>query len=116
MQATQITLHNIRRSPTLSARIRELSERLESHHAGIIHCRVAVTQETGSSRKGRLNTVSVRVRVPGHEFVAGQQGEDVYVVLREAFDVMRRQLSQAAEAAAHAARHPREAPVAEAQS
>jgi len=115
MQSTQITLHNIRRSPVLSARIRELSERLENHHSEIVHCRVSVTQEANGSRKGRLFTIAVRVRVPGRELLASRQNEDVYVALREAFDAMRRQLADAAQAA-KAAQRPHPTPIAEVQS
>lgn len=115
MQATQITLHNIRRSPALSARIRELSERLETHHSEIIHCRVSVSQEAASSRKGRLHTVLVRVRIRGRDLVASRQGEDVYLVLREAFDAIRRELDDVV-AEARAGRHEHPASIAEAQS
>ena len=97
MRTIQITLHNIRRSPALSARIRELGERLENHWAEMIHCRVSVAQEPGPGPKGRLFTVSVGVRLPGRELAAaGQHPEDVYLALREAFDSMRRQLNEAA--------------------
>jgi ribosomal subunit interface protein len=113
MQSTQITLRNIGRSPALSARIRELSERLERHHPGIVHCRVAVTHEPGT-RKGRLYTVSVQVRIPGREIAGAHQDEDVYVALHETFDAMRRQLFDIAEAAREAKRPP--GTIAEAQT
>jgi ribosomal subunit interface protein len=97
MRTIQITLHNVRRSPALSARIRELGERLENHWAEMIHCRVSVGQEAGPGPKGRLFNVSVRVRLPDRELVStAQSGEDVYAALREAFDSMRRQLTEAA--------------------
>lgn len=96
MRTIQITLHNIRRSPALSARIRDLGERLENHYAEMIHCRVAVTQEPGPGPKGKSFTVNVRVRLPGMELVANHQDdEDVYLALRGAFDSMRRQLTEA---------------------
>jgi ribosomal subunit interface protein len=97
MRTIQITLHNIRRSPALSARIRDMGERLENLWAEMIHCRVSVAQEAGPDAKGRLFKVSVNVRLPEHELVAtAQDGEDVYFALREAFDSMRRQLHEAA--------------------
>ncbi|HSN22518.1 MAG TPA: HPF/RaiA family ribosome-associated protein [Usitatibacter sp.] len=107
MQSTQITLHNIRRSPALSARIRELAERLETHHPEILNIRVAVSHETGPSRKGGPFSVVLRVRIRGHELVASRESdEDVYVALRDAFLAMRHQLVQAVEAARAAARAP----------
>ncbi|HET9470848.1 MAG TPA: HPF/RaiA family ribosome-associated protein [Usitatibacter sp.] len=97
MRTIQITLHNIRRSPALSARIRDLGERLENHWSEMIHCRVAVAQERGPGAGSRLFTVTVNVRLPGRDLVASAQNrEDVYAALREAFDVMRRDLNEAA--------------------
>ncbi len=96
MQSTQITLQNVRRSTALSARIRELSERLENHHSEIRACRVAVAQDTAGPRKGRSYHVTVRVRPPGRELVVSHEHDtDVYVALRDAFEAMRRQLAQA---------------------
>jgi ribosomal subunit interface protein len=105
MQSTQITLHNIRRSPSLSARIRELSERLESHHSEILSVRVAVSHDAERPAKGGTYSVMVRVRVPGRELVTSHEhDQDVYVAVRDAFNAMRRELEQAAEAARAAAR------------
>ena len=113
MQSTQITLHNIRRSPSLSARIRELSERLETHHPGILNVRVAVSHDTQRPAKGGTYSVVVRVRVPGREIVASHEHEaDVYVAVRDAFNAMRREVEQAAEAGRVAAR---KKPIAEVQ-
>ena len=104
MQSTQITLHNIRRSPALSARIRELAERLEVHYPEILNIRVAVSHEAGHPKKGGPYGVTVRVRIPGNELVASHESdEDVYVAVRESFLAMRHQLVQAAEAARQAA-------------
>lgn len=114
MQSTQITLHNIRRSPALSARIRELAERLETHNPEILNIRVAVTHEAGHPKKGGPYGVCVRVRIPGQELVASHQSdEDVYVSVREAFLAMRHQLVQAADAARAAARPPNSLPEAQ---
>ena len=97
MRTIQITLHNIRRSPALSARIRDLGERLENHWSEMIHCRVAVAQEAGRGARPRLFRVTINVRLPGRELVASaQNSEDVYTALREAFDAMRRDLNEAA--------------------
>jgi ribosomal subunit interface protein len=111
MQSTQITLHNIRRSPALSARIRELSERLESHHPEILNIRAAVSHETQGAKKGGPYSVVLRVRIPGHELVASRESDDdVYVAVRDAFLAMRHQLVQAADAARAAARSPKAVP------
>lgn len=105
MNFTQITLRNLRRSTALSARIRELSERLGERHPGIINCRVAVAHETARPGRKRAFEVTVRVRVPGRELVASREhDEDVYVALRDAFEAIRRQLIDAAAAPRDAAR------------
>ena len=97
MRTIQITFHDIRRSPALSARIRDLGERLENHWAEMIHCRVFVAHEAAPGTRERLYKVSVGVRLPGRELTAtGQHAQDVYFALREAFDSMRRQLNEAA--------------------
>jgi len=97
MRTIQITLHNVRRSPALSARIRDLGERLENLWAEMIHCRVSVAQEAGPGPRGRLYTVTVNVRLPARDLTAtGQDADDVYLAVREAFDSMRRQLHEAA--------------------
>ncbi len=96
MQSTQITLRNVPRCPLLSKRIRTLSEHLERYHPHILNCRVAIEQSTAPARKGTLFQVLVRVRVPGREIVASHDHDgDVYVALREAFEVVRRQLGEA---------------------
>lgn len=100
MRSTQITLHNIRRSPSLSARIRDLSERLETRHPEILNVRVAVSHDTQRPAKGGTYSVVARVRVPGREIVASHEhGDDVYVAVQGAFDTVRREVERAAEAA-----------------
>ena len=104
MQSTQITLHNIRRSPALSARIRELSERLETHNPNILNIRVAVSHEAAHPKNGGKYAVTVRVRLPGRELVASHESaDDVYDAVRESFLGMRQQLLRAADEAREAA-------------
>ena len=47
MQATQISLRNLRRSTALHGRIRQLRERLEHCHPDIISCRIADDMPAG---------------------------------------------------------------------
>ncbi|HXZ49469.1 MAG TPA: HPF/RaiA family ribosome-associated protein [Usitatibacter sp.] len=93
MKSTQITLRNVRRSTPLSARIRELAERLEEAHPTIQGCRVLAEQQfTGPNRAGAFR-VTVRVRMPGRELVAAHEhADDVFVAVRSAFAAMRREL------------------------
>lgn len=98
MSSIQITLQRLRRTPALSARIRDLAERLESHHPQILDVRIAVSHGTRQT-KGGPYTVTVRVRMPGREpAVSRKQDEDVYVAVRDAFDAVRRELEHVADA------------------
>ncbi len=92
MRFTQITIRNMRRSPTLTDHIREVSEKLETQYPRITNCRVAVEAE-GHQQRGRDYLASVAVRLPGREIVANRHpGKDPYVALRDAFDAVRHQL------------------------
>jgi ribosome-associated translation inhibitor RaiA len=105
MNFTQITLRNLRRSTALSARIRELADRLEQRYPAILNCRVAVAQDTARTPMGRMFHVTVRVRLKGRELVASHEHrDDVYVALRDAFEAMRRQLIESAAAPREVAR------------
>lgn len=96
MQTTQITLRNIQRSTALHDRIRQLREHLERYHPNILTCRVSL-EETGKRHaQGKQFDVAVTVHIPGHEIVVTRShDEDVYLALRDAFDVVRRQLLDA---------------------
>ena len=91
MGFTQIIIRQMLRSEALSERIHELSERLQGLFPQISLCRVVVESED-SQRKGHPYLVSVTVRLPGSEIVAGHQHEDVYVALRDAFAAAEDQL------------------------
>ena len=93
MQATQITLRNLQRSTALQRRIRDLRDHLDRYHPRIISCRVTLEESSPKPLNGRVFTVTLAVRVPGHEFVANHQhDEDIYIALHQAFDAVRRQL------------------------
>jgi ribosome-associated translation inhibitor RaiA len=93
VQATQITLRNLRRSTALQRRIRDLRDHLDRYHPRIISCRVTLEESTPKPHGGRVFTVTVAVRVPGHEFISNHQhDEDVYLALHQSFDAVRRQL------------------------
>ena len=93
----QITYHGIPRSDALDARIRDKAAKLEEFYPRISRCRIVVEERDRHHHQGRQFTVSIDLRVPGHEvFVGRDHHEDVYVAVRDAFDAAARQLEDVA--------------------
>jgi ribosome-associated translation inhibitor RaiA len=93
MRFTQINLRHMRHSEALTMRIREISEKLEEQHPRVMNIRVTVECVGNHQQKGRHYLASVVVHLPGREVVANRhEHEDVFVALRDAFDVITRQL------------------------
>lgn len=94
MRFTQIQLRHMRRSEALSARIRELADRLEEAHPRISNIRVTVESTGHHKHNGNTFLVSLAVHLPGRQVVANRhEHEDVYVALRDAFDAVNNQFS-----------------------
>ncbi|MGQ0579806.1 MAG: HPF/RaiA family ribosome-associated protein [Betaproteobacteria bacterium] len=89
----QIVFHEIDHSQALATHIREKTRKLESFHPKLMSCHVSVEQPHRHKHQGRSFNVRISLHVPGAELVVNRdQDEDVYVVLRDAFDAARRQL------------------------
>jgi ribosome-associated translation inhibitor RaiA len=94
----QITYRNMDPSPALEARIREKADKLEQIYDQIMGCRVVVEAPPKHKNKGGLFHCHIDITVPGGEIAVSREPdqrhahEDVYVVLRDAFDAARRQL------------------------
>ncbi len=94
----QITFRHMDTSEAVEADIREKAEKLNQVFDHIMSCRVVVEQSHKSQNQGNIFHVSIDVTVPGKELVVSREPgvnhahEDVYVVIRDAFDSMRRQL------------------------
>jgi ribosomal subunit interface protein len=89
----QITLRDFPQSEALEAAIREKAEKLEQFYAGIMSCRVTVEMAGKHKHKGKEFVVRLDLTVPGKEIVINRDHHvDVYVALRDAFDVAKRQL------------------------
>lgn len=94
----QITLRNIPASPALTEKIRERVEKLEALGRRVVSCTVTVDARHRHSQQGREFTVRLDLRVPGREIaVTRDHHEDVYVALREAFDVAVRETEEQTE-------------------
>lgn len=91
----QITYRGMDHSPALDARIRELTNKLESFHPKVTSCHVIVDESDRHKQKGNLFEVRVDAHVPGREIVVSrQQHEDPFAAATGAFEVMFRQLSE----------------------
>jgi ribosome-associated translation inhibitor RaiA len=81
----------------MDARILELAAKLDEFHPKITSCHVVVDELDRHKHKGNLFSVRIDLHVPGRELVATHQHhEDAYVAIGDAFDVMFRQLEDAA--------------------
>ncbi len=90
----QITVRDMRRSPTLEKAIRQKVAKLAALHPRISGCRVTIEALGKHQTKGRHRRVRIDVRVPGlPDFVADREHDELlYVALRNAFEAMDRQL------------------------
>lgn len=95
----QITYRHMDRPETLDEKIRERAGKLDQFAPNIMSCRVVVDAPHQHKNKGNLYQVSVDVTLPGHEINVtrrpdGHQAhEDPYVVVRDVFDAVERQLA-----------------------
>ena len=89
----EITAHHFKLNDALESMIRERAEGLEKFYPRLIRCHVTIEGPGNHHRTGGPYDVRVDLSVPGKELVVTRQtGEDVTVVMRDAFDAARRQL------------------------
>jgi len=95
-----ITFRHMESSPAVETRVRELVDHLGVFSDRIQSCRVVVDAPHRHQHQGTIFNVKVQLSVPGEDVVVDMERpqrdghEDVYVVLRDAFDAARRQLQQ----------------------
>ena len=96
----EITFHGLAHSTAAEAKIREKAAKLEQFCDNIISCRVAVELDHNNQQQGNLFHVRIDLSVPNKHIVISrehhdkQSHEDLYVALRDAFDVAKRQLEE----------------------
>ncbi len=89
----QITIRDIEHSDVLDAHIRDKVKKLDDFFDRIISCRVVVELPHKHHHQGKQFNVRIDIGVPGSEIVVNRDHhEDIYVALRDAFDVAKRQL------------------------
>ena len=106
----RITFHGLDRTPAIDEAIRDRADKLSQLFDRIQSCRVVVEAPHRSHKKGNLYQVKVDLIVPGEELVANRENsddhahEDLYVVIRDAFDAVERQLKSYVDKQSGAAR------------
>ncbi len=96
----ELVFDGVDSSPDVEQRIRERLRRLERRFDGITSCHVAVGRPHRHRRHGERWNVRIEVRVPGTAFVTSRKPgdvaahEDLLVAVRDAFDVIERELER----------------------
>jgi cold shock CspA family protein/ribosome-associated translation inhibitor RaiA len=94
----QITFQDIPPSEAVEAKIREAAAKLDQFYTDIMSCRAVVSSPQRHQRKGNHYHVRLDVSVPGKELVVNREpGDrdahiDIYVSIRDTFNVMERML------------------------
>ena len=89
----QITIRDVEHSEALETHIRDKAKKLDEFFNHIMSCRVVVEMPHKHQRQGKQFNVRIDIGVAGGEIAVNRDhAEDVYVALRDAFDVAKRQL------------------------
>jgi len=89
----QITIRDVEHSEALETHIREKAKKLDEFFNHIMSCRVVVEVPHKHHRQGKHYNVRIDIGVAGGEIAVNRDNaEDIYVALRDAFDVAKRQL------------------------
>lgn len=94
----QITFHGIPHSDAVEGKIREKAGKLDRFHSHIMSCRVAVEAEHHRHHQGNQYHIRIDITTPRKELVISREHhdkkayEDIYVAIRDAFNVASRQL------------------------
>jgi len=89
----QITFRQMPHSEALESAIREKVAKLEEFYPKLTSCRVVVDEQARHKHQGRHFSISVDLRVPGHELAfTREHHEDPFVAVRDVFDDARRRL------------------------
>ena len=89
----RITIRNVEHSEALEAHIRDKAKKFDEFFDHIISCHVVVEMPHRHHHQGKQFNVRIDIGVPGSEIVVNRDHhEDVYVALRDAFDIAKRLL------------------------
>jgi ribosome-associated translation inhibitor RaiA len=96
----KITFRHMESSVAVETRVQELANHLGVFSDRIQTCRVVVDSPHRHHHQGKVFAVKVQLELPGEDVVVDMERpqrdghDDVYVVLRDAFDAAKRQLQQ----------------------
>jgi hypothetical protein len=96
----KITFRHMETSAAVETRVQELAQHLGVFSDRIQYCRVVVDSPHRHHHQGKVFAVKLQLELPGEDVVVDMERpqrdghEDVYVVLRDAFDAAKRQLQQ----------------------
>jgi ribosome-associated translation inhibitor RaiA len=96
----KITFRHMESSAAVEARVHELAGHLGVFSDRIQYCRVVVDSPHRHHHQGKVFAVKVHLEIPGEDVVVDMERpdrdghDDVYVVLRDAFDAAKRQVQQ----------------------
>lgn len=94
----QVVFHNIDQSAALIENVNKRIEKLQRFSNDIIGGRVVLDSPHNNHHKGKVFSVTVEIHTSGKEVIVRQgqhdkpEHEDIYVAVRDAFNVAERQL------------------------
>jgi ribosome-associated translation inhibitor RaiA len=95
----QITFKGMPQADAVEADIRKRANRLEKYYENITGCRVTIGVDGKHKSRRRLFSVRIDIGVPGNLIVINRNNpdhlnEDLYIVLRDAFDAAKRKIEE----------------------
>ncbi|MET0658096.1 MAG: HPF/RaiA family ribosome-associated protein [Steroidobacteraceae bacterium] len=90
----QLTFRHLDASDAVEQRVNELASKLERFYGGVTRCHVLFDAPSAHHHKGDRYSVRIELGVPGRDIIAHGSHDDIYVALRQAFDLAQRQLQQ----------------------
>ncbi|OGB22412.1 MAG: 30S ribosomal protein S30 [Burkholderiales bacterium RIFCSPLOWO2_02_FULL_57_36] len=90
----RINFLNIPPSDAIESEIRKRAEKLDQFYEHMMHCEVTVDVPGKHKKQGRLYDIRIDLTVPGAEIAISRvhRNEDVYAVIRDAFEAAIRKL------------------------
>lgn len=91
-QPLQITFRGVERSEAVEQRIQKKVAELEHLESRITSCRVTVDAAHRRHHQGNAFEVRIELHLPDKTIVTSQAHEDVYIAVRDSFEVAVREL------------------------